>query len=419
MSSKFVGLLCYLTASIAIAATPFANMGDIVAKTGIDRYRDAKSKRTIKVAILDNGFKGREKIADLTTYHAGPIAVDAKTEEAHGTYMAQIVMGLLDRTPDVQYQLHLFSAFGYSNLKAAIDAVVAQDFDVVLYSQVWEYGGNGDGYGFINSLVNKATMNGLIWINASGNFGNATYTAPIEVLADQWAYLPSPNRGVRVRCHDNPTGKCNLRAVLSWNDFKNEPEIGTNKDLDLVLSDDTLKVIRTGGLQQVESGSAPGTSLYPREIVEAELTPGLYELRAKVRSNNFSKATDSLRIVTSGDYLEQVDTTDRRETLLAPADNIGVITVGATDSEKSAASVRAGKPEFSLPSEVQLDNGDSFKGSSNSAAMTAALATVARALNPQATRAEVLDFLAGGNAGGGANGRSGGPKGSIPGRIPR
>ena len=415
MSSRFVGLVCYLTASIAIASTPFANMSDIVAKTGIDRYRDSQSKRTIKVAILDNGFAGREKIASLTTYHAGPVAVDAKTEESHGTYMAQIVMGLLDRTPDIQYQLHLFSAFGYSNLNAAVDAVVDQGFDVVLYSQVWEYGGNGDGFGFINTVVNKATSKGVIWINASGNFGNSTYTAPIEVLADQWAYLPSPNLGVRVRCFENPTGKCNLRAVLSWNDFKNVPEIGTSKDLDLVLSDDTLKVIRTGGLQQVESGSAPGTSLYPREIIEAELKPGLYELRAKARSTNFSKATDSLRIVTSGDYLQQIDTTNSRETLLAPADNASVITVGATDSEKSSASARMGKPEFSLPSEVQLDNGDSFKGSSNSAAMAAALATVARALNPQATRAQVLDFLAGGPVISIDNR----PHSSIPGRIPR
>jgi hypothetical protein len=412
MSSKFVGLVCYLTASIAIAATPFANMSDIVAKTGIDRYRDSVSQRTIKVAILDNGFAGREKFADLVTYHAGPVAVDPTNEESHGSYMAQIVMGLLDRTPNIQYQLHLFSSYGYTNLKAAVDTVVDQGFDVVLYSQVWEYGGNGDGYGFINAVVNKATSNGTIWINASGNFGNATYLAPIEVLNDQWAYLPSPNQGVRVRCRENSTGKCKLRAVLSWNDFKNVPEVGTNKDLDLVLTDDTLKVIRTGGLQQVESGSAPGTSLYPREIVEAELTPGLYELRAKARSTNFTKANDMLRIVTSGDYVEQVDITDRRETLLAPADNESVITVGATDSEKSSASARMGKPEFSLPSEVQLNNGDSFKGSSNSAAMTAALATVSRALNPRATRAQVLEFLAGGST-------NRGPHGSIPGRIPR
>jgi hypothetical protein len=278
-------------------------------------------------------------------------------------------------------------------LKAAVQTVVDEDFDIVLYSQVWEYGGNGDGMGFINSLVNQATSNGVIWINAAGNFGNATYFAPIQILADEWSFLPSPNNGVRVRCRENKTDKCNLRAVLSWNDFKNEPEIGTTKDLDLVLSDDTMKVIRSGGLEQVATGGAPGTSLYPREIVEAELKPGLYELRVKARSKNFAKSVDNLRIVTSGDYLEQIDVTTAFETLLAPADNLTVITVGANDSEKSSASARMGKPEVSFESVVQLKNGDSFKGSSNSAAMAAALATVARALNPQATRADVIDFL--------------------------
>ena len=397
MKAIIAALFCSLLASIAIASptSPFKNLDVIAFNTNIDSYANAVSKRTVKIAILDNGFAGHESLP--FTYHAGPIAVDAKTEESHGTYMAQIVSGLLDRTPGIQYDLHLFSAFGYSNLAAAVKAVVDGGFDVVLYSQVWEYGGNGDGRGFINTLVNQATSAGVVWINASGNFGNATYTAPVEVLPDQWAYLPSPNHGVRVRCYDNKTKKCSLRAVLSWNDFKDQPEIGTDKDLDLVLSDDTLKVLRTGGLQQVVTAPAngtPGTSLYPREIVEADLTPGIYELRVKVRSANISKDTDRLRIVTSGDYLEQLDITDRRETLLAPADNASVITVGASDSDHSSSSASMGKPEISVPSEILLNGGDSFKGSSNSAAMTAALAVIARGLNPSASRQDVLDFLA-------------------------
>jgi hypothetical protein len=408
--SILTALLISFLASIAIAApasapqqTPFKNLNEIAHNISIATYAQTKSVRPVKIAILDNGFLGRDKeigktLPATTLYHAGPINVDAKTEEAHGTYMAQLVSGLLAKTPGVAYELHLYSAYGYSNLADAIKAVVAGKFDIVLYSQVWEYGGNGDSRGFINALVNQATNAGLIWINASGNFGDATYNAPVETIADDWAFLPSPNHGVRIRCYENPKKKCPLRAVLSWNDFKDVADVGTNKDLDLVLTDDTLKVIQTGGLQQVVSSpanGAPGTSLYPREIVEASLDPGLYELRVKNRSHNFTKAQDSLRIVTSGDYLEQLDTTDKNETLLAPADNPNVITIGATDSAKSSASTRMGKPEFSTPSEVLLKNGDTFKGSSNSAAMTAALAVIARAINPAANRADVIRFLNG------------------------
>lgn len=401
MNAFLAALLVLLTSSFALAA-PFKNLDDIAQALSLATYAQSTSVRTVKIAILDNGFRDRasaigKTLPASTVYHAGPVPVDPKAEEAHGLFMAQLVSGLLAKTPGISYELHLFSAFGYSNLQAAIQAAIAGQFDVILYSQVWEYGGNGDGKGFINALVNQATAAGLVWINAAGNFGDATYRAPVESLADDWAYLPSPNNSVRVRCHDNAKNKCSLRAVLSWNDFKDDSNLGTDKDLDLVLSDDTLKVLRTGGLQQVTTmpTQGGGFSLYPREIIEADVAPGVYELRVKVRSKNFTKARDELRIVTSGDDLEQLDTTNPNETLLAPADNAGVITVGASDSVKSSRSTAMGKPEFSVDSKVVLANGDTFKGSSNSAAMTAALAVIAKALNPHANRSVVLAFLNG------------------------
>ena len=391
------------TSSAALAlSTPFKNIDQIADSLGLSTYAQSQSAKTIKIAILDNGFKGYKAqlgktLPKSTKYHPGPVPVDSKNEEVHGLYMAQIVAGLLAKTPGIKYELHLFSAFGYSNLDKAVTTLVEDNYDLALYAQVWEYGGNGDGRGFINSVVNRATAGGLVWINAAGNFGDNTYRAPVEKLADDWAYLPSPNRGVRIRCLENAKRKCNLRAVLSWNDFKDDMNLGTDKDLDLVLSDDTLKVLRTGGLQQVTSisGDSQGKSLYPREIVEAELSPGIYELRVKVRSQNFSKAGDELRIVTSGDYIEQLDKTAADETLLSPADNATVITVGATDSEKSSKSASRGKPEYSVASALVLENGDMYKGSSNSSAMAVALAAVYKSQKPEATRADVLAFLGG------------------------
>ena len=392
-------------ASIAIAASPFKNLDEVAAQLNIATYAQATAKKTVKIAIFDNGFRDRDKeigktLPASTVYHAGPVPVDAKGEESHGLFMAQIVSGLLAKTK-VSYELHLFSAFGYSNLKSAIETVTKEGFDIVLYSQVWEYGGNGDGQGFINALVSnalgQATQSGLVWINAAGNFGDATYRTQVSKTEDDWAYLPSLNHGVRIRCFDNTTKKCNLRAVLSWNDFKNDSNEGTDKDLDLVLSDDTLKIIRTGGLSQVKvipPQGAAGLSLYPREIIEAELKPGIYELRVKIRSTNFTKQ-DELRLVTSGDYLEQLDKSPKAETLLAPADNSSVITIGAGDSEKSSESLSLGKPEVSFNSRLVLKNGDAFKGTSNSAAMAAALAVISKALDPAANRASIISFLNG------------------------
>lgn len=400
--SIVLALTVSLADSAEAAKSPFKNIDQIASSLNLATYAQSKSIKTVKIAILDNGFKGYKSqvgktLPKTTVYHAGPVAVDAKTEEVHGLFMAQIVTGLLQKTPGIKYELHLFSAFGYSNLDKAVDTVIADKFDIALYAQVWEYGGNGDGRGFINAVVNRATGAGVTWINAAGNFGDNTYRAPVEKLGEDWAYLPSPNKGVRVRCMENKANKCNLRAVLSWDDFKDDKDQGTDKDMDLVLSDDTLKIIRTGGLQQVltmpqDSG---GKSLYPREIVEAELRPGVYELRAKVRSNNFSKAGDELRIVTSGDYIEQIDKSSADETLLSPADNSTVITIGASDSEKSGKSVARGKPEYSTASSVVLENGDEYKGSSNSSAIALALATIFKAQKPEASRDEVISFLNG------------------------
>jgi hypothetical protein len=401
--SAVVTLLVFLLLpSLAIAESPFKNLDAVAANVGFNSYGSTTFPHKVKVAVLDNGFKGYsaevgKSLPSSVQFHAGPIAVDVSTEESHGLAMAQILSGLLKKVPGLDYELHLYSAFGYSNLEAAVKDVAQKKFDIVLYSQVWEYGGNGDGKGFINSLVNQATQAGVIWLNASGNFADATYSAPVVAADDDWAKLPGSNNSIKIRCSKNPKGKCPFRAVLSWNDFKDDVSMGTDKDLDLVLTDDTLKIIRTSGLQQVKvlppTGDA-GTSLYPREIIQTELDPGTYLLRVKIRSRNFT-SVDKLKITTSGDYTEQLNVTPADETLLSPADNATVITVGATDSPKSGRSVRFTKPELLTPSAMVLKNGDTYKGSSNSAAVAAAAAVVLKALDLKLDREAVIKSLSG------------------------
>ena len=311
-------------------STPFRNLDEVARLLNIDAYSDYKPRSTsVKIAILDNGFRYVAKeigktLPENTVYHPGSIPVDPATEESHGLFMAQIVSGLLARTAhgSLPYQMHLYSAFGYTNFKEAIDAAVADHVDIILYSQVWEYGGNGDGHGFINAAVSKAVASGIIWINASGNFNDGMFRSSIERAPDDWVKLPAPNNSVRVRCLHHPrnsedaadkgkkaeasTDECQLRVVLSWNDFHDDVNEGTDKDLDLVLTDDTMNVIETSALVQVKSNpdDMPGRSLYPREIIEAKVAPGLYNVRVKMRSQNFAKAHDQLRITVSGDLVK-------------------------------------------------------------------------------------------------------------------
>ncbi len=367
---------------------------------GLGSTAPAAGARKLKIAVLDNGFRDFKKargvtLPSTTKLHTGPTAVDPKFEEGHGTKIAEILAHLLDRS-ETKYELHLFHAFGYSNLSTAINSVIKDKFDLVLYSQVWEYGGNGDGRGFINRLVNTATESGVTWVNATGNFAKSTYRAPVERTVDDWAYLPGPNGSVQIRCFPSKKNTCNLRVVLSWNSFSDDVKFGTDKDLDLVLTDDTSKILHTGGLLQKKTvgPTEQGVSLYPREIVEAEVKPGLYYARVKIRSNNFQKY-DELKIMSSGDFTEMLNRTEG-ETLLPPADNASVISVGASDTERSSFSRSNSKPDLSSLSLIKTADGGQFKGSSNSAAAYAARIAVELSKVKSIDRESLLITLRGG-----------------------
>ena len=377
----------------------FQNLDRMIEELNLRPYfqEGVRARKRLKVAVFDNGFRGAageigRSLPRSTKIHRGPVPIQGE-EEVHGFYMARIFWSLLSLDgEDNRYapvELHLYNTFGYSNLKAAVDDAIRNRVDLVLYSQTWEYGGNFDGRGFINTQISRAVDAGILWINNSGNVGNTTFNAGIETGEDDWVQLPGRNSSVEVRCLPNPTNECQVRAVLSWNDFSDDVEQGSDKDLDFVITDDTLNVIQGSSLtQSKEAGDRPGSSKYPREIVMAKLKPGLYFFRVKNRSKNFDRK-DRLRLVVDGEFL-QMDRHDREESLLPPADNAGVITVGALDSERSSLSQRHHKPELWTNSLVSLSQKENFKGTSNSAAMVAAGATILLSIDPNLSRDDII-----------------------------
>lgn len=353
--------------------------------------------RAIKVAVLDKGFRGFEKeigrsLPTRTRYVPGPVVAPTENETDHGLRMAQILTDFVSdngRHPG-RLDLRLYNVFGYSNFKAAIEDLIREKVDLVLYSEVWEYGGNHEGKGFFNREVDKAIKAGVLWVNAAGNFALTTWNSPIETLAENWVRLPDQNGSLRVLCRPLRSSTCQLRAVLSWNDFKNDVDLGTNKDLDFALTDDLLNILQTSALRQIDGRGEPqpGESKYPREIISAEVPAGTFFLRVKNRSLNFS-AKDRLRITLDGEGLE-LPSRDRHENLLNPADNPGVITVGASDSDRSSLSRKLGKPDLWAPSSLRLNDGNEFRGSSNSAALVAAALVFGKMENPRLTREQAL-----------------------------
>lgn len=398
----FVFLALTLGMTTAFASSPFGNTDSLKNSLGFTPYYSAQNPgRKLKVAVLDKGFFGYEKeigrtLPAGTRYVAGPVANPENLNVVHGLKMAQILVALMTndmRASQWMPELTLYNVFGYSNFKAAIDDVIARQYDLVLYSEVWEYGGNGDGGGFINAEVNRATRAGVIWVNAAGNFALTTYNSGINTIQDNWVRLPDQNNALALRCQAAAGKKCSAKIVLSWNDFKDDVEEGTTKDLDLALTDDMLNVIQNSALKQSDNRNEarPGFSKYPREIISAELSPGLHFLRVKNRSNNFS-GKDQLRITADGDGLLMPSHT-RGESLLNPADNPTVITVGASDSERSSVSLRKDKPDLLAPSSIRLNDGTEYRGSSNSAAIVAAGLGILKSQEPRMTRKDLLDAV--------------------------
>src|SRR5690606_13228830 len=141
--------------------------------------------------------------------------------------------------------VYLYKSDGYSNFSWAIEDAIKNGVDVILHSMVIEYGSNYDGHGFYNALVNRATEAGIVWINSAGNFGLTTDNANVVLGVKNWVQFDGlKGNALPVECKLPKKSKekeCNIRIVLSWDDFKNKPYIGTKKDLDLFLSDENYE----------------------------------------------------------------------------------------------------------------------------------------------------------------------------------
>ena len=397
----------------------FANFQIIKAQLGLAPYFSQNPARQLRVAIFADSFQGYEakigtSLPQSTYFHEGPLKTEglAPILGTHGTYMAELMTALMtDQGRALQFapELHLYNATGIDNFRSAIDDAITRKIDIIVYQEVWEFGGNFDGAGFINREVTRATNAGIIWINSAGNSGKTTFNSSIRRGSkDDWVSLPDPNDSLAIRCEKitEPAKKCAIRVVLSWNDFKDDITKGTDKNLDLQLTDDFLGVIETSELRQVkvinESHPSKDTSIYPREIIETEVVPGLYYIRVKDRSHNFT-SSDRLRIevtgkavtaehqeANSGSEVISMSHFDPQENLYNPADNPSVVTVGANDSDRSSISKKLGKPEVTCPSSVVLGDGAEYRGSSNSTAFVAARFAILKTLNPEIKQSELI-----------------------------
>jgi hypothetical protein len=120
----------------------------------------------------------------------------------------------------------------------------------------------------------------------------------------------------------------------------------------------------------------------PRQMINSvELDPDTakkpkrYSVKVKNISNNFNASTDKLKIMASGLGIEVLDAS-LGETILPPADNPGVIDIGASDDPNGSSSGSMKLPRVYLKSMIELKNGLKPYESSTAAAMAGAMAAL-------------------------------------------
>lgn len=352
------------------------------------RALQAKQKK-IKVAVLDNGFQGYKpglgSLPLTTTLVEGPINAQAQT--AHGLAMAEILWATMGKYPNTE--MLLVNTNGFSNFKHAIDTVIKNQVDVVLYSQVWSFGGNFDGTGLINAQVSRATDAGILWINAAGNFGSRVYDRLLnQALKEEPVFFVQD-------------GKQPISLTLSWNDFSEDESQATDQDLDFQILDSTGVVVGESALKQkgaIVARGSKGVSGYAREKITLRGIPaGEYRVRLKNISANFHvRSRIRILIESASDAVVFASATADRE-VFPPADHPDVITIGEDSlvSSRSMSGTPANKPDLVLPTfGAEITSLETpVRGSSVSAAIFSGLAAMMKVLKPSVTKTQIIRLL--------------------------
>ncbi|WP_439624580.1 hypothetical protein [Gemmata sp.] len=413
------------------AAARVLNPDDARRRLGLlPSYAAVPGIKGVKVAVLDSGFDGVDgkrpylPATAVVIEHYGADFVNKfglgdpgftkpfNPGDAHGRLLAQLVWATTGGSPDGP-QFYLMNANGPTMFRRAVRMAIELKVDVVLFGGTFEGAGNYDGRGPINAAVDEAVAAGVIWVNAAGNTGGAVYNGPVDVGPD--GFLRFGAAGATALRFRNRLDENSATVLLTWNDYRDAEDAGTDKDLDLVVEDSRGRVVGESKLVQVGAGraAAGGETKNPRErlsLTGLAATGAGEEYRVRVRANtpNFGPR-DRLRLLltagrppvpdpVTGRSVPSVEFVDapRGSEVYPPADHAGVLTVGDEAPTSAVGPTADGrvKPDVVVPdSSVRFSNGEETAGASNVAAYFAGVVAVLRASEPALTVAHVREWV--------------------------
>jgi hypothetical protein len=212
-------------------------IGEGVASTNAnDIQRDGQTGAGVKIAIIDGGFIGLAGAQANGDIPASVTTVDDcsgafNTATSHGTAVTEIVH---EMAPDAQLTLICIST--EVDLATAEAYVKANGIKIVNHSIAWFNTSRGDGSGAAgtpDAIVADATANGILWVNAAGNYATRHWSG--SFVSDGSGTYPW-NRFSGTDIGDgfvlaNGTGTC---VELKWNSWP-----ATSQDYDLYVFRDS------------------------------------------------------------------------------------------------------------------------------------------------------------------------------------
>jgi hypothetical protein len=402
-----------------LSAARLANAAEVRKRLGlVPEYETVRGVESLKIAVLDYGFagldSGRRYLPEsmVLVEHYDPDFVrrfklgdpdyrkPLDPANTHGRTMAQIVWAVTGSHPKGP-QFYLLNANGPTMFRRAVRYAIEQKVGLILFSGVFEGGGNGDGRGPINRIVADALAADIIWINAAGNYGQCVYNGPVRLDRDGYLRYRNDADGTALR-FSNRLDENTITVTLTWNDYREQEDAGTTKDLDLYVEDREGKRLGASEKTQIDGDQAagPNDSRNPRErVVLSDLAASsdLYRIRVRAKKANFGP-DDRIRVLvtaaretyidpdtgTPDDAVRFYDATRKGE-LYPPADNPLVVTVGDPSPASSSGPTEDHrvKPDIVLPdSRAFFSDGETTAGSSNAAAYLAGVVAVLKAAEP-------------------------------------
>ena len=363
-----------------------------------DNYFAGVRGQGVKVAIIDEGFKGahpdslpgdmpaRWRYLDYTG--EGIYAGDS----VHGTACAEIIY---DIAPEAE--LYLYKVGDLVDLENAKDRCIRNGIDIINHSMGWFGYGIGDGRGRACDIVNDAADKGILWVNSAGNDAQSHYYGFwSDYDSDDWQNFSNEDEVLAFEAEKGDE----IRIFLTWNDWPI-----SQQDYDLYLDfvnsfGDLEPVAQSIDYQGGFSGNIPVESIE----IKADRS-GEYGI--SVRSEDARPRR--LKIWSLNHDFEEYSVAEN--SIGSPADARGAMSVGAVHydyydlgriadySSRGPTTDGRFKPELVAPSRVStVSYGESeffygYTGTSAAAPHVAGAAALIKSANPSYSREDLWNAL--------------------------